>query len=149
MKKIYSIFFITILILGCKSQAQKDDVTNTDSILKIELNLSAFGVESDDFPFIDVAIDFVKRTSECKKWYYNPSKKETSYSLNKSEMDRLLKILQNIDLEKFKKDYKVNKTDQPNSKMTIYTEEKTFTINDYGLESDSTLEEIYNIVYKL
>ena len=45
----------------------------TDTITRVEMNLSAFGVESDAFPSIDVLIDFTNDSSICKKSYYNTS----------------------------------------------------------------------------
>jgi hypothetical protein len=150
MRNIYFLFIITILFIGCNSSAQNGFTDNNiDSVVKIELNLSAFGVESDDFPSIYAVIDLVNKTSECKKSYYAPSKQNSTYFLSISEINTIIEILQNKDLEKFKKEYKINKTDQPRSIMIIYTKKRKFTIDDYGLESDTTLNRIYNIVYKL
>ena len=57
-----------------------------DSIMKIDMNLSGIGVESDNFPSINATIDFIKDTSECHKSYYNPTFKDSTYSLSKTEM---------------------------------------------------------------
>lgn len=121
---------------------------STDHIVKIEMNLSAFGVESDDFPSIDVVIDFSKDTSVCVKSFYNPANKGSTYSLTKSDMNLILTLLKIDDLEKLKKEYKVDKSDQPRSKTKIYTTKKTFVVDDYGLEGDYPLQELYKIVYK-
>jgi hypothetical protein len=119
-----------------------------DKILKIEMQLSALGVESDDFPSIDVIIDFSKNASNCEKWFYNPANKGSTYSLSKNEMQSILELLKISDLEKLKKEYKVKSTDQPSSKLIIYTTKTKFVIDDYGLQGESPLQELYKIVYK-
>ncbi len=118
------------------------------SIAKIEMNLSAFGVESDDFPSIIAYIDFQKDSSICKKSFYNPAYKDSAYSLSKDELKKILQILIDSDLEKLKKEYKVQSTDQPTSTTTIYTSKKKFVISDYGLKGESPLQELYKVVYK-
>jgi hypothetical protein len=112
------------------------------------MNLSAFGVESDSFPSINAIIDFSKDTSICVKSFDNPAYKGSAYSLTKSEMNSILKFLKIADLDKLKKEYSVGKTDQPSSKTKIYTIKKTFIVDDYGLEGDYPLQELYKIVYK-
>ncbi len=120
----------------------------TDSIVKIEMNLSAFGVESDEFPSINVVIDFSHDTSICVKSFYNPANKGSTYSLTKSELNSILKLVKIADLEKLKKEYKVEMTDQPSSMTKIFTTKKTFVLYDYGLKGDYPLQELYKIIYK-
>jgi hypothetical protein len=151
--KIHLYIFTCIFLCGLLSCLNsKTDSTKqrdeTDSILKIEMNLNAFGVESDDFPSIDVLIDFTRDTSVCVKSFYNPANKGSTYSLTKSEMDSILTLLKISDLEKMKTDYTVSKSDQPSSKTKIYTTKKEFVINDYGLEGGFPLPELYKIVYR-
>ncbi len=119
-----------------------------DSIFKIETNLSAFGVESDNFPSIDGCIDFLHDSSGFIKSYYNPAFKGTTYSLSHIEIKRVMELLQNADLEKLKNEYKVGMSDQPTSTITIYTSKRKFIIKDYGLEGEYPLKELYKIVYK-
>jgi len=147
------LYILTCIIVGlfsCSNGQTKRTANNdlTDSIIKIEMNLSAFGVESDVFPSIDVIIDFSKDTSICVKSFYNPANKDSTYSLTKSEMNSILKLLKIADLEKLKKEYKVSRSDQPSSKTKIYTTKNTFIVDDYGLEGDYPLQELYKIVYK-
>jgi hypothetical protein len=146
MKKMYYLFFVTILSLCCHSAAQN---ANAPSLLRLVMDLSAFGVESDHFPAIAGVIDFVKKDSKCNKSYDNPAIQGSTYSLTTLEIDSVIALLSKIDLESFKKDYKTKKTDQPTSTMTIYTNQKLYTIQDYGLKGDSTLINVYNIIYKL
>ena len=120
-----------------------------DTITKVEMNLNAFGVESDDFPSIDVLIDFTNDSSICKKSYFNPAFKPSAYKLSITELKNVLQLLQASDLDKLKTHYKVAKTDQPTSTTKIYTTRKTYVIRDYGLEGDYPLKELYKIVYKL
>ena len=113
------------------------------------MNLSAFGVESDNFPSIDAVIDFSKNKSECVKSYYNPAIEGSTYSLSKTDMEDILTLLNNSDLHKLKPKYKVTRTDQPRSKTVIYTSKTKYEISDYGLEGNYPLQELYEIVYKL
>ena len=141
----------TIFVLLSCSNAQTKPVSKkslTHSIAKIEMNLSAFGVESDNFPSIDVFIDFSNDSSICVKSFYDPEQRGSTYSLTKSEIDTIVKLLGSADLEKLKNEYKVDVPDQASSITKIYTTEKTFVFDDYGLQGDYPLQEIYKIVYR-
>ncbi|MEO6883030.1 MAG: hypothetical protein ABI199_03290 [Bacteroidia bacterium] len=143
-----TIFFFGLL--GCSNNQTNipKQSHQTDSIVKIEMNLSAFGVESDSYPSIHVLLDFIHDSSICVKSYYNPSIKGSTYSLTKNEMLSILKLLKIEDIVKLKKEYTVNLSDQPKSITKIYTTKKIFTITDYGLEGEYPLQELYKIVYK-
>ena len=91
---------------------------------------------------------FIKNKYICKKTYYNPSVKPSTYKLSTTEIKNVLQLLQAFDLDKLKTDYKVARTDQPTSITKIYTTRKTYLIKDYGLEGDYPLKELYKIVYK-
>jgi hypothetical protein len=132
-------------LTGCRQNSNK----NTEAILKIEMNLSAFGVESDNFPSIDAVIDFSKNKSVCVKSYYNPDIKGSTYSLSETDMKDILTLLNNSELQKLKPEYRVTRTDQPSSKTIIYTTKAKYEISDYGLEGNYPLQELYEIVYKL
>ena len=147
------LFLLTCMIgglLSCSNGQTKtsSNDNSSDHIVKIEMNLSAFGVESDDFPSIDAVIDFSKDTSVCVKSFYNPANKGSTYSCSIVERNSILELLKIDDIEKLKKEYKVSRTDQPSSKTKIYTTKKTFVVDDYGLEGDYPLQELYKIVYK-
>jgi hypothetical protein len=143
--------FILTVFLTLTTFTGSGQTTSTDAelIVKIEMNLSAFGVESDDFPSIDVVIDFINETSSCEKSYYNPAYKGSTYSLSKTELKDMLNLLKISDLQKLKPEYKVAMSDQPSSKAIIYTTTAKYIINDYGLKGDFPLQELYKIVYKL
>ncbi len=148
--QLYLLTFVLVGLFGCsdgQTNASANDNVN-DLLVKIEMNLSAFGVESDNFPSIDALIDFDKDTSVCVKSFYDPAHKGSTYALTKSEMNSILKMLKIEDLAKLKKEYKVNMPDQPRSKTIIYTTKKTFFVDDYGLEGDHLLQDLYKIVYK-
>ena len=119
-----------------------------DSVVKVEMDLSSFGVESDDFPSIKAVIDFTHDTSNCVKSFYNPAYKGSTYSFTKDEMLSIKKLLNISDLEKLKAEYDVSKTDQPTSTTKIFTAKKTFVFKDYGLEGDYPLKELYKIIYR-
>lgn len=112
------------------------------------MELSAFGVESDEFPSISVVIDFTNNTSRCEKSFYNPAFKNSTYSLSKSEMVAIKKLLSIFALDKLKTEYSCDMSDQPNSVTKIFTTKKTFVIKDYGLKGEDPLKELYSIVYK-
>lgn len=149
----YRFFFLALIILGfnfCSSS--RDNVVmespSIDTILKVEMNLSAFGVESDDFPSIEAYVNFQTGSGNCERSFYNPAYKGSTYYLSKAEIQQIFKILMNADLEKLKKEYRVQSSDQPTSTTTIYTSKKKFIIIDYGLKGESPLQELYKIVYK-
>jgi hypothetical protein len=70
MKKFILLFGL-MLIGACKPSADNKKII----ISKVEFHLSAFAVESDEFPSIDGYIDFTKDSSNFSKSYYNPAHK--------------------------------------------------------------------------
>jgi hypothetical protein len=139
----------TLIFLMVLSSLKGYSQTDKEIIIKVEMNLSAFGVESDDFPSIKAEIDFIKDTSTCVKSYYNPAYKSLTYSLNRTEMVEILNLLKNADLKVLKTEYKVNMTDQPVSNTVICTNKRKYSIYDYGLAGEYPLQNLYKIVYKL
>lgn len=140
------LFFLSVSVHGQQADTVKD--AQTDTILKVEMHLSAFGVESDDFPSIDVTIDFSKDTSICGKWYFNPAYPGSSYTLSKEEQQRVLKLFMQMNFDSLKTEFTTGKTDQATSTSVIFTTHGKYTITDYGLVGDAPLQEIYDIVYK-
>ncbi|MCC7452979.1 MAG: hypothetical protein IT222_02345 [Crocinitomix sp.] len=147
------LYLLSTVLLGLFSLSQ-DQVNKTeinkvaDEIVKIEMDLSAFGVEADHIPSIHAVIDFVEDSSFCSKSFYNPAYENSTYTLTKSEMTSILKLLIIDDLKKLKSTYTVNFTDQPRSTTKIYTTQNTFVFDDYGLVGDYPLKDLYKIVYK-
>jgi hypothetical protein len=94
-KGIYLIIIILFSFCSCTNSQNKivKERHTPESILKIEMQLSAFGVESDSFPSIDAVIDFVIDSSNCKKSFYNPAIKGSVYSLDTNEIKNILKLL--------------------------------------------------------
>lgn len=144
MKRKLIFILALITLTGCGHTSQN----NIETIVKIEMSLSAFGVESDNFPNIDVVIDFTKGTSSCARTYYNPANKGSTYSLDKTEMTNILSLLKISDVQKLKQEYKISRTDQPSSTTVIYTTKTKYVISDYGLEGEYPLKELYKIVFK-
>ena len=142
---------LIVCVFACSNEQKRTIAhdNSIDSVTKIEMKLSAFGVESDDYPSIDVMIDFSKDTSICIRSFYNPANKGSTYSLTKSEMAAVSSLLNITDLKSLKEKYTVDKTDEPRSKTTIYTTEGTFIIDDYGLEGEYPLQKLYKIVYRI
>jgi hypothetical protein len=141
----YGIGFVVLfalLIWGYRAVSEKISVS------KIEIHLSAFGVEADDFPSIEGYIDFTTHTSHCTRSYYNPAYHDSFYQLSKEEIEKVLELLQHTDLDKIKKEFTTNKPDQPTSTLVIYTSQGVYTIKDYGLQGDQPLPDLYKIIYK-
>ena len=146
------LIFLASCNTGIKNEPKKNQANPRnikDSIIRIHMKLSAFGVESNYVPNIDADIDFINNSSTCKKSYYNPALKDSLYTLNKDEMKYIAGILNDSILDKLKKEYKAPKSDQPTSTVIITTKMKTYTIVDYGLVGDYPMPELYRIVYKL
>lgn len=112
------------------------------------MRLSAFGVESDDFPSIEGHIDFTNETSNFSKSFYNPGYKGSGYNLSNEEIKKVLELLQKTDLNNLKKEYSINISDQPTSTLIIYTNNGNYAIKDYGLKGDHPLPDLYKIAYK-
>lgn len=142
-------FLFICLLLGLFARLQGQTTTATaDHLVRIEMHLSAFGVESDNFPSIHAELDFSADTSLCVKSFYNPAYPGSTYRLTEAEMDAILALLRLEDLERLQPAYHVDWPDQPRSTTTIYTTTKVFTIEDYGLKGDAPLKDLYRIVYR-
>lgn len=148
--KYFLIFGIMFsMILSCTAQRGDSypDYHRNDTILRIDMFLDAFGVEA-DFPLIKATIDFEKDSIKCYKWYYNPELGDSTYTLTFSEQKRILELLNRTKLEDLKPKYTVDMVDQPRSTTTIITSSGKYEFDDYGLEGDYPLMELYKIVYK-
>jgi hypothetical protein len=133
MMRQFVFVLVIVLAFNCNSsqQREKENILPGGSITKLEMSLSAFGVEADDFPSIAVYIDVIKDSSNCIKTYYDPKYKSSAYRLSSAEIKKIVQLLGEVDLKKLKPEYRVSKTDQPTSTTTIYTREGTFIIKDY------------------
>ena len=137
------------LVYKYDSFIEYNSYASNNRINKIEMQLSAFGVESDHFPNINAFIDFTIDSSSCHKWFSNPSYKDFVYTIGKADIHKILNILRYADLNKIKRrKIDTGKSNQPGSKMRIFADKKTLAVNDYGLEGSYTLKELYKLVYK-
>ena len=151
-RPLFISLFIVLTFSFCNTAPVKKNIAKQiakDPVLKVEMNLSVFGVESDNVPSIVAYIDFVHDSSYCAKSYYSPAYKGSVYHLSGDEIKKVLTLLQNADLGKLKTEYSVNMSDQPTSTITIYTAKRKFVIKDYGLEGEYPLQELYKVVYRL
>lgn len=150
LKKTY-LPLLSLAVSFCNTTHQnlKRNNNHLKDYSKIEMNLSAFGVESDGFPYIRAIIDFKNDSSLCERWYDNPIYKDSSYSFTKADKTSILSLLLNTDIKGMQKGYKAAMTDQATSTMTIYTNHDTVQFKDYGLIGPSPLKDIYKLVYKL
>ena len=142
-------FVFAFSLIFCFQYKAFGEKVLTPKIVKIEMHLSAFGVESDSFPSISVYIDFVKDSNICEKSYYDPKIKSSVYKLSNGDVAKFFKLLNETDWNTFKTEYSVSLSDQPTSTIKIYTTNNSFSIKDYGLKADYPLTELYKIVYKL
>jgi len=65
---------------------------NVGGVWKIEMNLSALGVESDGAPSIRAIVDLKSDTSFCAVSYYDPKFRAFMYRLSKGEMDSVREL---------------------------------------------------------
>lgn len=71
-------------------------------------------------------------------------------SINKSDYDRLISLLNYIDFEQLEDNYSVNHTDDQTGLLIVtYDGGKTKRINDYGLVGTSGLSEVYKMMFDL
>jgi hypothetical protein len=122
---------------------------NNNSINKIQIFLSAFGVESDGFPEIYATIDLQNDTSLCSVSYYDPHFHDTTYRLSSFDMLGIKNILDSCDIKKLQTNYKVDYTDQPTATSIFFFNNQEIKISDYGLRGDCPLTKLYDIVFKL
>ena len=148
-KQLFILLLLVLNFSSCSFGQSKPARQVADSVTRIEMNLSAFGVESDNFPSIVVSIDFVSGSSKCAKSYYNPIFKPTSETLPVDDIRKISLLFNNFDLTKLKANYAVSKTDQPTSTTIIYVGSRKFIVKDYGLIAPYPLQELYKIAYKL
>lgn len=153
MRVLNALYVLSIIIISCTNAPNvkgtgNESIDTKESILKIEMNLSAFGVEADHIPNITAIVDFDKGTSFCDKSFYNPAYQDSSYELTSVEMSVILALLESADLKKLKTHYSIDITDQLSAKTVIFTTESNYTINDYGLVADEPLQTLYDVVYK-
>lgn len=139
----YSIFACSLILV----LASWGSCKRTSTITKVEMHLSAFGVESDEYPSVDAVIDFEHDSSNCLKWFYNPSHQSSNYKLSSNETRKALDLLQKLDLQNLK-EYKSNISDEPTSTTTIYTSSGNYVIKDYGLKAGYPLQQLYKLVYE-
>lgn len=143
------ILSICFLIIFQISHAQKASQGNQEGVIRIEMDLSAYGVESRGFPTIKAVIDLYHDSRLCKVSYYEPELHDTAYKLTKPVMDSIRYLVNNCDLKKLKKNYSIDYTDQPTSTTIFYLKDEQITITDYGLEGDQPLRALYKFVYQL
>ena len=144
--KFKSLLYLFLLLsASCSSVSQEK---SKPVLLKIEVHLSAYGVESDHIPSIRGIVDFEADSSFFQRSFYNPALKASTYSLSKAERDSLHKMINQADFTKLKLVYKNNTSDQPTSTITFAWKDRQLKIEDYGLKGAPVLEEIYRLIYK-
>jgi hypothetical protein len=143
---------LPILTQNCEGpQPQVSAVSTTpdQTVTKIEMDLSNFGVESTGFPTIKAIIDLKNDTSYCQVTYDDPKFKDRTYRLSEKDMDSVRHLVDRYDFKSLKAKYTVLETDQPTSTNIFYFQDSTIKVEDYGVtEGDFPLKELYHLVYK-
>lgn len=131
-----------------KTKGPKASFIERQTITQIEMNLSAYGVESDEFPSIRVFIDVEKDSNRCERTYYNPKFKSMNYTLADSEIETLLALLNSEEFHNLRLAYVGSRPDQPTSTIKVNRNSASTTIVDSGLIGANVLQKIYHIAYK-
>lgn len=148
-KTVLLLLFVLGLAAGSLLVGQVRTRRAGETILSVQMHLSAMGVESDTYPSIRATLDFAHHTSHCERSYFDPAYPGSTYHLSAGALDSAQRLLQNANLEGLKDRYTVSRTDQPTSTTVIHTASRTFTVKDYGLEGAAPLPKLYRLVYKL
>jgi hypothetical protein len=146
LKFLFFIVFVILFLFAFTDKTNSISKTKNFKLLKLEMSISAFGVENDSFPTIDMKIDFNSYKNNCVKSYYNPDIKSTTFSITRDEILHIEKLLTRENLNKLKNNYKTSTIDQPNATIIIYTNFKTYIVNDYGLLAEFPISKLYDIV---
>jgi hypothetical protein len=133
---------------GCHFSASRPEAS-TRRFLRLEMQLSAFGVEADHFPNADAYIDFLKDSSKIKMSCYNPKHKDSSYSLTTAEIGQTREMLEKTDFSKLRNEYPAATVDMPTCRIKIFTDKDSISIIDHGAVADRPLPGLYEIVFKL
>lgn len=139
---------LVLLVFNCKMKAIKQ--VNSEDVSRIEMRLSAFGVESDGFPSINAKMDLKNDTSYCEVSYYDPKFSGVIYRLSKADLDSVRYLVTHTDLRSLKKEYRGSAPDQPASTTIFYIGDDSIKVLDYDrTERVLLLDELYRLVYKL
>ena len=145
MKNVIYILFTAQLFISCVNKSHSPIL---NSVLKVEMYLNPNGISSENFPAIDAKIDFVKKKSQCLRKYPSPRMRDAYYALTEKELDQLFSTLSQSDLAHLPKTNYSTKKALPKSTAIIYTKETKYIIEDYGLNGQYPLSEMYKLVYK-
>ena len=117
-------------------------------VTRVDMTLSAFGVEADELPSIEVHIDFEQNRGTARRTYFNPAYKPSTYQLTGTDLHGLRALLRAADLSALHGQYAASATDLPTSTIVVHTTKQQYVIRDYGLVGDYPLRELYAIAYK-
>jgi hypothetical protein len=141
------VFYLSFLLVTSCTIRSKE--VRKAKLLKMEVHLSAFAVESDHFPDINGFVDFTSDSSYFYKSYYNPAYKASTYSLSSEAFDSLRILISQTSFSRIDTLYKFPALDMPSSTITFVWDDKKFKTEDYGLRGAPELEKIYRLIYKL
>jgi hypothetical protein len=145
-----SILVCSLFFLGQNCKVKTVKQVDFEDVSRIEMKLSAFGVESAGFPNISATVDLKNDTSYCEVSYYDPAFRGTSYRLTKADMDSVRYLVTHYDLRTLKQEYRVQMTDHPTSTTIFYLRDGSVKVMDYSVNYGGfPLKDLYRWVYKL
>jgi hypothetical protein len=145
---LISLLFSLTLAVYSLAQTTQGDKVDQRLVTRLEVELSAYGVESENYPSIKVVVDFLMDTSLCIKSYYNPSINGSFYRLSRADIRTIKRLLEDPEFKDLKHNYANKKTDQPVATTTVYKGQDKFVISDYGLEGTNLLKDLYGVIFR-
>jgi hypothetical protein len=142
------LFVLLALTVSSLAQTTREEKADQRLVTRLEVELSAYGVESDNYPSIKVVVDFLMDTSLCIRSYYNPSINGSVYRLSLADIRTIKRLLEDPEFKDLKRNYANKKTDQPVATTTVYKGQDKFVISDYGLEGTSLLKDLYGLIFR-
>lgn|SRR5690606_11053736 len=157
IKLIYPMILLLIVLQSCKGQtnpvSDKIETSSTANhkIEKIEYSTTmCFGT----CPVFSLTINSDKNAEWNAEKYNKINNKEVNgkfhSKITKKQYNKLIGLLNSIDLEKLKDEYEVNWTDLQSSTLKItYDNGKVKSIHDYGMRGTDDLKRIYQLLFEL
>ncbi len=143
--------FCSVVVLTT-AHARTPKAAGNDTIVKLEMHLSAMGVESEGFPNVDVVIDLKADTGNGSKWYFEPFFQPEKYSFSKADIKKVLGMIDTADLDRIKRERVTTRrtaTDQPTATTIItYTSGRKLVLDDYGMVCTGPMRDIYLLVFR-
>lgn len=147
------------MLIGLVLIGQRVFEARDNRLLRMEMHLSAGaggvpgggvpGGGAGAFPTADAIVDFEKDTAWCRKTYGIPGQGDTVYSLSRHTISRLLDVMEKVNWQKFKTEFRKQGDGLPESTTTMIMSNDTIVVKDYGLVGDAPMHDLYETIYRL